>query len=248
MSIRNSASKLCLFVSRRAALVLPLILLTVAPAVAEDNRSYAPRYDLYLGYAYLNSPKIGLPEHGFHFQAGVNMKRWYVFGFDYTRAEGDLTLTPPVLTPALQAAALEAAQAFIAAGAVPPNYVPSVPTHAVTQTFAAGPRFVVRHYRKVTFFFGPSLGAVHEQATPMPNDAVTKLLAGGIIPPGQSKQDWQGFYGAGGGADFHVSRHLSLRVQVDAVRDHLFNDVLAEARNTIRFSIGPSFHFGPSLK
>lgn len=229
------------FVSRLVALILPAIFLTVVPASAQE---YTPRFDAYLGYAYLNSPKIGLPEHGFHLQVGMNMRRWYVMGFDYTRAEGNLNLTPPVLTPTLQKAAREAAAAFIAAGAVPPNYVPSVPTHAVTQTFAAGPRLVIRHFKKVTFFLGPSLGAVHELATPKPNDEVTKLLAGGIIPKGESKQDWQGFYGAGGGADFHVTRHMSLRLQVDVVRDHLFNDVLAEARNTVRFSLGPSFHFG----
>lgn len=232
------------FVSRLLVPILPAIFLTVVPASAQED---APRFDAYLGYAYLNSPKIGLPEHGFHLQVGMNMRRWYVMGFDYTRAEGDLNLTPPVLTPTLQKAALEAAAAFIAAGAVPPDYVPSVPTHAITQTFAAGPRLVIRHFKKVTFFLGPSLGAVYETATPTPNDAVTKLLAGGIIPPGESKRDWQGFYGAGGGADFHVTRQMSLRVQVDMVRDHLFNDVLAEARNTVRFSIGPSFHFGKSI-
>lgn len=40
------------------------------------QQSYVSRYDLYTGYALLNSPKIGLVENGFHTQFGYRPKTW----------------------------------------------------------------------------------------------------------------------------------------------------------------------------
>ena len=44
-------------------------LILAAPVFGQQT--YVTRYDIFTGYTYLNSPKISLPEHGFHFQAGV---------------------------------------------------------------------------------------------------------------------------------------------------------------------------------
>ena len=67
-----------------------------------------------------------------------------------------------------------------------------------------------------------------------------------LAPSGQ-KTDNTVFYGVGGGGDYNFSKHVGVRVQADMVRDHLFNDLLQNARNTVRFSIGPAFNFGPNI-
>jgi len=67
-----------------------------------------------------------------------------------------------------------------------------------------------------------------------------------LAPSGQ-KTDNTVFYGFGGGVDYNFSKHVAVRVQADFVRDHLFNDLLQNARNTVRFSIGPALNFGPNI-
>ena len=54
--------------------------------------------------------------------------------------------------------------------------------------------------------------------------------------------------GLGGGFDILFSKHFALRTQVDVVYDHLFNDLLADGRWTVRFSVGPAFNFGKNIK
>jgi hypothetical protein len=223
-------------VARRLSLILALALLVVcAPALAQQT--YVSQFDAYIGYAFLNSPSISLFQNGFHFQVGWNPKTWTAIGFDYSRATGDLTLVPNLLLPSLQQAL---------AAQVPPGYTLSVPTSAITQTFAAGPQLVIRHWKPITLFVRPSIGAVHEQATPHPGDPIAAAIVAQLAPSGK-KTDWVAFYGAGGGVDFNLHRHFGLRVQVDVVHDYLFSDLLALSRNTVRFSVGPSFRFGKNI-
>src|SRR5258706_7195279 len=66
------------------------------------QQAYVSRYDAFAGYTFLDSPRVGLFENGFQFQAGVRPKTWYSLGFDYSISSGDLTLTPNLLTNALQ--------------------------------------------------------------------------------------------------------------------------------------------------
>ena len=228
----------------KASLVLATLCCVSIPCAAQD---FVPRYDFYAGYAYLNSPKIGLPEHGFHTQAGINVKRWLSLGLDYSRAEGDLSLTPSPLKPSLRDAANTLIEIYKAAGAVPPDYTGAVPTSVVTQTFAAGPQLVWRrHGYAITF--GPSVGWVVERATAHPNDLLTNLFVGEISPEGATSRDHKMFYGAGGALDVHLTRHVGLRFRVDVVHDKLFTEAfLASGRNTVRLSIGPAFHFGKNI-
>ena len=58
------------------------------------QQSYVTRYDIYGGYAFLNSPNVSLFEHGFASQIGFRPKTWVSVGFDYTIAAGDLRLRP----------------------------------------------------------------------------------------------------------------------------------------------------------
>jgi hypothetical protein len=224
--------------------IVPMLLLLTIPAGAQQK--YIGRYDIYTGYTFLNSPHISLFENGFHTQIGYNRKTWLAMGFDYSVTAGDMSLTPDLLPDALQQTLKGILGQLAAAGKLPPGYSLMVPAHSVTQTFAAGPQLMIRHFSKVTFFVRPSLGAIYEKATPKPGDAIATLIVQGLAPKGQ-KTDWQGFYGIGWGFDINVSKHVGLRLQADEVYDHLFNDILKDGRWTTRFSVGPTFHFGRNI-
>ena len=99
----------------------------------------------------------------------------------------------------------------------------------------------------MTLFVRPSIGAIHEVATPQPVDPIAKVVVAAVAPSGK-KTDWTLFYGFGGGADFLFSKHVGLRVQADLVYDHLFSDLLQDGRFTTRFSVGPCFNFGKNIE
>ncbi len=211
------------------------------------QQSYVGRYDVYAGYMYLNSPHISLAEPGFHMQIGVRPTTWYSLGFDYSVGTGDTTLTPNLLTTALQTQLGAQLGQLVAAGVIPPTYKLTVPIHSQTQTFAAGPQLSYRRFKAVTLFIRPDLGAIREVATPHPTDAIATQVVKQLAPSG-NKLDWVVFYGFGGGFDFNVGKHFSLRVQADLVHDHLFNDLLKDSRNTVRFSIGPGAQWGKNVR
>jgi hypothetical protein len=204
------------------------------------------RFDLYGGFAYFTTPDLNLDEHGFHIQAGYNLTRTFAVGFDYSNATGHNSLTPDLLTMSDQLVVQTALNDLALAGLLPPGYQLSVPTGASTQTFAAGPQLMIRHFAPVTFFVRPDLGAIREVARPHPGDPIAVLIVQGLAPSG-SKISWASFYGVGGGMDWNVSRHFALRVQADEVYNHLFNDLLKDSRWTTRVSVGPTFRFGGSI-
>jgi hypothetical protein len=230
---------------RTLLIAVPIALLLAASPVAAQQ-TYVTQFDAYAGYAFLDSPRISLFENGFQAQFGYRPKPWYSLGFDYSHSSGDLTLTPNLL-PAALAQPIEGAIAqLIAAHQLPAGYALAVPAHSTSQTFAVGPQLAYRHFSHLTLFIRPSLGAIHEVATPHPGDAFATSIAQELAPTGK-KTDWQGFYGFGGGIDFLFSKHVGIRTQADLVYDHLFNDVLAEGRWTVRFSVGPCFNFGKNI-
>jgi hypothetical protein len=210
------------------------------------QQSFVSRYDVYTGFADLYSPELGLNQPGFHTQAGLNMRPWYSMGFDYSVASGSEVLRPDLLPTALQQEISVAIQEYEAAGILPSGYQLAIPADAFTQTFAAGPQLMYRHYTKATFFIRPSLGALRERATPHPTDPFSTSIAEQLAPSG-SKLDWTGFYGVGAGTDFAVTKHIGIRAQLDAVYNHPFNDILENGRWTLRYSVGPSFHFGHNV-
>jgi hypothetical protein len=201
------------------------------------------RYDVYAGFSDIDSPMLGLNEQGFHAQAGINPRRWLSFGADYSEGTGSQILTTNLLPAALQTQINAAQAGYIALKLLPANYQLAVPTDAATRTFAFGPQLVDRHYSKLTLFLRPSLGALRERAVPHPADPFQVVIVGQLAPAG-FKLDWTGFYGVGGGAEVAVSKHFSIRGQMDVVYNHPFNDILADGRWTYRYSVGPSFHFG----
>jgi hypothetical protein len=226
--------------------VVPFALLglfSVSHAAAQQN--YVGLFDLYGGFTYLDSPSVKLQQRGFHLQAGINANSWLALGFDYSILTGHTDITPDLLTTSLQTQLGTQIAGLKALGFLPPGYTLVVPFDATTQTFAAGPQLTIRHWSAVTLFVRPSIGAIHEDATLHATDAFTTGVVAQLAPAG-SKSSWAGFYGFGGGAEFNFGPHFSLRAQADFVHNHLFSDVLKEARNTVRLSIGPSVHFGPN--
>jgi hypothetical protein len=217
-----------------------------SPVFAEQE--YVTRYDAFAGYAFLESPHIGLFENGFALQAGFRPRTWYSVGFDYSRTTGDATLTPDLLPSGLQQTLAAQLAQLAAAGLLPPGYQLKVPIHSVTNTFAVGPQLAFRHWTHATVFVRPLFaGAIYEQATPKPADPIAAGIVAQLVPSGK-KTDTTWFLGAGAGFDILFSRHLALRTQVDLVYDHLFNDLLKDGRATVRFSVGPAFNFGPNIK
>jgi hypothetical protein len=203
------------------------------------QQEYVSRYDGFAGFSYLNSPKLNLAERGFNGQFGVNVKRWVALGADYSIFTGHSDIRPQDLAPALQA---QLAPVLPLLG---PN--PLIPFDSTTYTFTAGPQFSFRQLKWVTFFVRPAIGGMHETATLKPNSPVEILLVQQLVPGGK-KSDLQPFYGAGGGLDFNASKHFGLRVGLDYVHVNLFEDLLAEGRNSLRVSVGPSFRFGRNVE
>jgi hypothetical protein len=230
--------------SARLFATAALAIVLLAPVNASSQQAYISRYDVYTGFAVIDSPALGLDEHnGFHVQGGINLRRWLSLGGDYSIASGSEHLTADLLPANLQAQ-INAAQAqLIGFGVLPANYHLSVPTDAGTQTFAAGPQLAYRRFSHATLFIRPSLGALRERAVPHPSDPFQQVVVAELAPAG-FKRDWTGFYGVGGGADFTLSKHIGLRAQMDIVWNHPFNDILANGRWTFRSSIGTSYHFG----
>lgn len=235
-------------VSRKALFSMALIAGIVGVAAdAMAQPGYVGRYDVYAGWADLNSPELGLNQSGFNLQAGINPKRWFSVGFDYTWGNGSELLTPALLSPALQAQISAAEAQYIALGLLPPTYHLAVGTDATTQTFAAGPQLAFRKYSKLALFVRPDLGALRERVVPNASDAFAAVIVHNLAPSG-FKRDWVGFYGLGGGGDLLLTKHVGLRMQFDAVHVHPFDDLLDHGRWTFRTSVGPSFHFGRNVE
>ena len=235
---------------RVIAIALGILFLLSFPL--SGQQSYVTRFDLYGGYGFLDSPKVNLFENGFATQFGVRPKTWLSLGVDYTVAAGDLKITPSQLLPALQTGLQAGIGQGIVAGLLPPpsayNYAGLyVPAHSKTQTIAVGPELIYRHFSKATLFVRPVYaGIIHETATPQPQDLVVKALVASLIPTA-SKTDNVLFLGFGGGFDILFGHHFAWRTQADLVHDHLFNDLLKDARFTVRFSCGPAFNFGKNI-
>jgi len=223
-------------------------LLFLASAAAYGQQTYVTRFDIYGGYAYLNSPHVSLAENGFQLQAGFRPVTWLSLGVDYSRSSGDLTLNPSLLLTSLQQQINGEIALYKGLGALPAAYNLSIPAHSVTQTIAGGPQLAFRHWKPVTLFLRPDLGAMHERATPnpAPGDSFADGVVASLAPAGY-KTDWVAFYGFGGGVDFNFSKHVGVRVQADFVHDHLFGDLLQDSRNTVRLSVGPCFNMGKNI-
>ena len=102
-------------------LVVSVALLLAASPVAAQQ-TYVSQFDVFAGYAFLDSPHISLFENGFQAQFGYRPKPWYSLGFDYSRSTGDLVLTPNLLPTALQQQLGAELGQMVAAHLIPASY------------------------------------------------------------------------------------------------------------------------------
>lgn len=219
---------------------LAFIFLAVLPAVSQQD--FVSRYDAFVGYSYLNSPKLSLSQNGFHTQFGVNARSWAALGVDFSYFNGNSTLHTTDLN------STQLAKLAPIVPLLPPGFVIQSPYDATTYTITGGPQFSIRKFKAVTIFVRPSIGAMHESVTAKPPNVITAQIVGNLIGPTMKKNDTEIFYGAGGGVDLNFSKHLAVRAQMDFVRVGLFTDVLNGSQNNIRFSIGPTFRFGKNIQ
>lgn len=228
------------------AWTLLAVLLLILPLRSYAQQDYVGQWDIYNGFAYFDSPDIHLNERGYHLQLGYNAKTWLAIGFDYSVVTGNLTITPDLLKPSLQAQIATSLGPLVQAGVIPPTFSPALPTGSTTETFALGPQLEYRHFRWVTLFARPSIGAIREVATLQSSNPILAGIANALAPGGK-KTEWKPFYGIGGGLEVNVARHLSLRMQADYVHNNLFTDILKSGRNTTRLSVGPAIHLGKNI-
>jgi hypothetical protein len=134
-----------------------------------------------------------------------------------------------------------------ALGEVPPRFSLVLSTHSFTETFTGGPQLAYRHFRRITLFIRPSVGAIHEVATPKGTNAIANIVVAQLAPGGK-KSDTTIFYGFGGGVDYIFSKHLSVRVQADLVYDDRLNNLLTNGDITTSFSASPCFNFGKNIR
>jgi hypothetical protein len=237
--------------ARRLAPAFSPMVLCAALALnwpAFGQQDYVTRFDGYVGYTLLDSPSIGLVENGVNAQVGFRPTTWYSVGLDYTYAQGDLTVTPGLLTQTLQQKLGAQLAQLAAAGQLPPGYQLRVPTFSRTQTATAGAELVFRHFTHETLFLRPVFaGAIYETANFRPRDPIAAAIVAQVAPSGTAN-DVTWFLGAGGGIDILFGHHFALRNQVDVVWDHLFNGLLANGRWEIRYSVGPAINFGKNIK
>jgi len=210
-------------------------------SLALGQQDYIGQFDVYTGYMYLNSPLISLGESGFHTQVGMSPAKWYTLGLDFSTGYGDTALVTSMLNSKTQA---QIDSALSPIGVNPASI--QLPLRSRSQTYSMGPQLNYRHFKKVTLFIHPDLGAIHEIATPMPDTLLTTLLVHEMLPSGRPKTDWVGFYGFGGGITVLPARHVGVKLHVDFVHDHLFPDIL-NGRNSVRLSVGPIFYMGKNL-
>ena len=241
-------------------LFVTMLLLTFCACVFAQQE-YVGRYDAYTGFSYLDSSDVNLEQRGMNVQLGYNARRWLALGIDYSVQFGKGTLVPNELKPVDAAGINEliylGEHGYFSPITIPNNYNAYAPFDATTQTYAAGPNFICRHFKKATFFAHPTIGAIHENITVDHHDAFTQHV---VLPAllGQlpnttaiirtvKPDDTTYFYGFGGGFELNTSKHVHIRTDVEFVHVNLFSSFLANSRNSVRFSVGPTFSFGKNV-
>lgn len=233
---------------RPKVLIATFLFLVLASITCFAQQDYVGRWEAYTGYGFFDTPSLNLFQNGFNGEFGSNVKTWVALGFDFSVFTGSNTLTPNMLSTGVQQQLGQAIIQGMEAGLIPPGYrLTGVPSSSTTYTYSGGPQFNIRHFKPVTIFVRPALGALHESASLNPTDPITKALVLGL--PGNSlhKTDTVLFYGFGGGFDLNVMKHMSISTAADFVHYDMFSNLLNGGRNTVRFSVGPKFHFGQNI-
>ena len=225
-------------------LIFVLAIFVCLPAMAQQTD--INRYTLYTGFDYLISPARNLTQRGFDVDFGVTAKPWLGLGGDFSisgnniiSGAGTINGSETIYAPILAAAAAQNPLVF------PPPSAVNVPFKSTTFTFAVGPQFYIRKFRRITFLARPGLGAIHESADLTFPAGLPQLFGAlAIVPPSAHQKDLTWFIGLGGGFDVNLSRRIGIRFTADWINTHLFSDLLTDRQNYGRFTVGPTFRFG----
>ena len=215
--------------------VVLMLCLSLLPALCGAQQTDIRQFATYTAFTYLATPSLNLNQRGFNGDFGVNLRPWLTMGFDFGTYSGNNSLVPSYLNPAL-------------AGLLPP--LPPgfyVPGHSNTYTYEAGPQLNYRHFKHVTLFVRPALGAVHMNFQCTSTDPLTQAIEMGLTGGSLRTEDTVVFYGFGGGATWEITPNFGIRVASDFARFNVFSDTLNGARNTMRVSIGTKFGFGKNI-
>jgi hypothetical protein len=218
-----------------------LLFLSLSAVTCVAQQEYVGHYDAYFGFAYLTTPNMNLAQRGWQAQFGYNYRRWLAFGFDTSYFGGNSSITLPQLNNATLA------KLSPILPLLPPGYRVWAPYHANTYTITGGPQFNYRHFKYVTLFIHPDIGAMHQSVNVHPQDQIMTGIVTGLLGPGMKTSQWSGFYGVGGGVDLNVSTHVAIRLQSDWVYTTLFQDLLRNPQYTWRMSASPTFRFGKNV-
>jgi hypothetical protein len=227
----------------KRVLICSIALLLCLPALAQQPD--INRFTLFTGFDYMISPARNLTERGFEGDFGVTVRPWLALGADFSflgdgiiSGAGTINGSETVYAPILIAAAGQGLP-------VPPPSQINVPFTSQTFTFAAGPQFYLRKWKKITLFARPGLGGIHERANiTLPPKLGTLLTLLGAQVPSAHQTDTTLFFGAGGGFDVNLSRRVAFRFAADWVNTHLFSNLLTGRQNYVRLSMGPTFRWG----
>ncbi len=124
----------------RCALFCALAICFCFPSLAQDTD--INRYTLYTGFDYMISPARNLTERGFDLDFGVTVKPWMALGGDVSAigdsvisGAGTINGSETVYAPAVSAVGL------------PPSAI-HVPFRSTSYTFAVGPQFYWRRWKR----------------------------------------------------------------------------------------------------
>jgi opacity protein-like surface antigen len=200
------------------------------------------RYTLFTGFDYMISPARNLTERGFDVDFGVTMKPWLALGGDFG-AMGDAIISG---AGTINGSETTYATAINQSGLIPGGASSiKVAFKSTTYTFAAGPQFYLRKWKKFTLLGRPGFGGIHEKADITFPSTLVPLFTFLKLPlPNPHQTDTEVFFGLGGGVDVNVSRKVGVRFATDWVNTHLFSNLLVPRQNYVRFSLGPTFRWG----
>ena len=236
--MRRSPSMLLVSVAvARCALFCVLVIFLCLPSLAQESE--VNRYTVYTGFDYMMSPARNLTERGFDVDFGVTVKPWMALGGDVSfigdsiiSGAGTINGSETVYAPAVSAVG------------IPPSSI-HVPFRSTTYTFAVGPQFYWRRWKKITLLGRPGFGGIHESANlSFPLGLGPLFTELGIPIPSSHQTDTTWFIGLGGGFDVNVTRRVGIRFTADWVNTHLFSDLLSNRQNYVRFTVGPAFRWG----
>ncbi|MGA2371746.1 MAG: hypothetical protein ACLPPV_07810 [Candidatus Korobacteraceae bacterium] len=231
-----------------SAVVIVFVLLTAPTCFSQQTEVL--RYSAFGAFSYLSTPSLNLTQRGFDGDFGVNINSWLTLGGDFSYNSGHSSLYPNKLSSTAQA------QLAPILPLLPPGFVVAVPYNSSTYTYEAGPQFNYRHFKKVTLFARPALGALHASFAAKPDNCtqpelecseiLTKIVTS-LVGPSLGKSDTVVFYGFGGGATWEITPNFGLRIASDFVHYNYFSGLLDGGRNSVRVVVGTKFSFGKNI-